>query len=269
MTLLTQTLWMVRWAIVPVAIVLVLRYLNGRRVGEHPQCVRCGYDLFGLPPESHRCPECGSDLRVAGSSVVGRRIRRVGMAGTVAILAVAAWMGTWTAERAIHNHLGEVARRPIALMRAISAGDAETVAALLKADPRLAINRNSSHTPLQWAAVCNQPQIVRLLLDNGATADVNVILGERSALGFAADRGAVGIIKMLVAAGADPNLRDANRRTALHSEAPVAAEAVQALIAAGADPNLTDNHGRTPLHMAAASGRPPAIQALIKKGGAG
>ena len=31
-----------------------------------PTCIRCGYDLRGLPDESPRCPECGSNRPTAG-----------------------------------------------------------------------------------------------------------------------------------------------------------------------------------------------------------
>ena len=36
--------------------------LRGRRVGDHPYCRRCGFDLFGKPPGSTVCSECGADL---------------------------------------------------------------------------------------------------------------------------------------------------------------------------------------------------------------
>ncbi len=31
-------------------------------------CVKCGYWLRGLPDDSHRCPECGTDIRGAGTA---------------------------------------------------------------------------------------------------------------------------------------------------------------------------------------------------------
>jgi len=35
--------------------------LRGRRVGEHPYCKKCGFDLTGKPDASTRCAECGPD----------------------------------------------------------------------------------------------------------------------------------------------------------------------------------------------------------------
>ena len=50
---------------------------KGRRVGDHPHCRHCGFDLFGKPPESTRCSECGTDVANPQSVVVGvRQVRR-------------------------------------------------------------------------------------------------------------------------------------------------------------------------------------------------
>jgi len=35
-----------------VGLALLLFGLRGRRVGDHPHCWRCGFDLFGKPAES-------------------------------------------------------------------------------------------------------------------------------------------------------------------------------------------------------------------------
>ena len=40
---------------------LLRRGLRGRRVGAHPVCGKCGFDLFGLPADQAKCPECGND----------------------------------------------------------------------------------------------------------------------------------------------------------------------------------------------------------------
>ncbi len=75
-------------------------------------------------------------------------------------------------------------------------------------------------------------------------------------------------IRLCLAAGADPNLQDKERRTPLH-RAP-SAEAVRLLLAAGADPNVQDDWGETPLYRAPsaeatrlllAAGADPTVQA--------
>jgi hypothetical protein len=52
---------------------------KGRRVGDHPHCRKCGFDLFGKPPDSTRCGECGADLADDRSMVTGIRQTRRGL----------------------------------------------------------------------------------------------------------------------------------------------------------------------------------------------
>ena len=60
---------------------------RGRRVGSHPTCRRCGYDLRGKPVGSGACPECGSGLAGSGATRVGRRVtRRYWLAGSLVLL---------------------------------------------------------------------------------------------------------------------------------------------------------------------------------------
>ena len=60
---------------------LVAVGVRGRRVGDHPHCRRCGFDLHGLPVGFGRCPECGATVETAGGLIgsatrTGRRERR-------------------------------------------------------------------------------------------------------------------------------------------------------------------------------------------------
>src|SRR5688500_393196 len=64
------------------AILALVRAWRGRRLGDHPHCARCDFDLFGLPPGQQRCPECGAGLAAVGARRTGvRRPRPVAMAG--------------------------------------------------------------------------------------------------------------------------------------------------------------------------------------------
>src|SRR5438105_668743 len=65
--------------VVLVGATILLKGLKGRRVGDHPICARCGYDLFGKPEESKVCPECGADLCEKKAVVIGWRQKRAGM----------------------------------------------------------------------------------------------------------------------------------------------------------------------------------------------
>jgi hypothetical protein len=53
--------------------IIFWRGWHGRRVGVHPFCRRCGFDLFGKPADSTACPECGAHLASRRATVVGVR----------------------------------------------------------------------------------------------------------------------------------------------------------------------------------------------------
>ena len=63
-------------AVTLVGIVLALVGWRGRRVGDHPYCRRCGFDLFGRARGSIVCSECGAELHRGGAVVVGVRTPR-------------------------------------------------------------------------------------------------------------------------------------------------------------------------------------------------
>jgi predicted RNA-binding Zn-ribbon protein involved in translation (DUF1610 family) len=52
---------------------------RGRRIDDHPVCVRCKFDLTGRPADSYKCPECGSNLHVRSAIEIGNRQRREGL----------------------------------------------------------------------------------------------------------------------------------------------------------------------------------------------
>lgn len=70
-----------------VGLVLVLRGLLGRRIGEEPRCRRCGFDLTGSEG-SERCAECGAALLTPRAIRHGLRRRRW-LAAAVGALLVA------------------------------------------------------------------------------------------------------------------------------------------------------------------------------------
>lgn len=67
---------------------LLFTGLRGRRVGDHPFCRRCGFDLTGRPATSVLCSECGADLDARHAIVVGVHERRRGplLAGAFAAI---------------------------------------------------------------------------------------------------------------------------------------------------------------------------------------
>jgi hypothetical protein len=61
--------------VVLAGLALIALGVRGRRVGDHPYCRLCGFDLFGKPETSTVCSECGSNLVARRAVVIGVRRR--------------------------------------------------------------------------------------------------------------------------------------------------------------------------------------------------
>lgn len=59
-------------------LMLLITGVRGYRIGDHPICHRCGFDLFGLPSGVSICSECGSDVSQPNSIRIGHRKRQPG-----------------------------------------------------------------------------------------------------------------------------------------------------------------------------------------------
>ena len=75
-------------------LVLLVRGLRGRRVGDEPRCRECGYNLTGIT--SSRCPECGGTINEAEVVFGVRRRRRFSLAlgavlSGIAVLGLGLW----------------------------------------------------------------------------------------------------------------------------------------------------------------------------------
>ena len=73
-------------------------------------------------------------------------------------------------------------------------------------------------------------------------------------------------IKLLLGAGADPNMKWANGMTPLHFAVNYDYRAIKMLLDAGALPNIANQNGETPLHMAVESGHVECAKVLLKYG---
>lgn len=107
---------------------------------------------------------------------------------------------------------------------------------------------------------------MELLLQAGA--NVNADSMGQTPLHIAASKGNSAIVRALLAAGADPNLRDsALQHSALHTACLGGSAAVcKDLLQFGADVNARAKHGWTPLHRAAAKGHTDICQVLVGHG---
>lgn len=116
------------------------------------------------------------------------------------------------------------------------------------------VNQPDSETVtlLHWAAINNRRDIVRYFLDKGATVDA--IGGELNAtpLHWATRQGHLNSVVLLMNAGADPNIRDAEGCSCIHLAAQFGHTALVAyFIARGVNPDLQDRSGMTALMWAA------------------
>ncbi len=94
--------------------------------------------------------------------------------------------------------------------------------------------------------------------------DVNAGDGGRMALMKAVEKNNLPLIRCLIAAGADPEARDRDGDTALHTAANWKhLEALRLLDAYGACPNTVNQKGFSPLSQAVASGQRAVVEALL------
>uniref|UniRef100_A0A0G4F3G6 Uncharacterized protein n=1 Tax=Chromera velia CCMP2878 TaxID=1169474 RepID=A0A0G4F3G6_9ALVE len=98
-------------------------------------------------------------------------------------------------------------------------------------------------------------------------SDMDGVVHGRTALGAAAESGHLVAVWLLLRAGADIDVKDATRETALHRACRAhKVDVAKFLLVWGADPNLTGRYGKTLLHIASTHGLVDLMSALLKKG---
>jgi ankyrin repeat protein len=151
------------------------------------------------------------------------------------------------------------------VFEASALGDLETVRRLVEGD-RSFVNAFAADGfyPLGLAAYFGHPAIVEFLLKNGADVTLAARNAQKvTALHAGASRGGAEIVKMLLEAGADPNVTQERGFVALHSAAANGNAAVVALLLKhGARADAKSDDGKRPEDVAAASGHKDVAEML-------
>lgn len=126
---------------------------------------------------------------------------------------------------------------------------------LLKAGVDVDGRAGEALTPLHFAARFDCPPCARELIGAGAKVDLSDNHGWTPI--FEANRE---LLPILIAAGAEINLRDPEGNVPLHRNPN------PEFIAAGIDVNVKNNAGLTPLHFAALAGNNSSIEMLVSHG---
>lgn len=162
----------------------------------------------------------------------------------------------------------------VLMEKAISSGDVRLVQSLLEkgADPNeiLHLGEGIEFTPLQLAVSKNRPAIVRYLVQNGA--DVNKARINWTPLIMACQAKSEEVVSILLSAGADVNLRTGGAAHERGETALMAAATsghlgiVRSVLAAGADCKVQTPKGRNVLSDACEKGNLDVIKLLVKAG---
>jgi hypothetical protein len=123
--------------------------------------------------------------------------------------------------------------------------------------------------PLYYAARFGLLSVVNMILAVEGTANLETVGGRRDStpLHVACHYGQTAVVKVLLAAGANPRAVNSKGRTGLLTAAENGeTEIVRMLLAAGADPNHRTAAGSTALYLAIVNFENPCVQVLIEAG---
>src|SRR5262245_1516108 len=164
--------------------------------------------------------------------------------------------------------LAGAARSSSPVADAAMRGDREALRTLLKQGADVNAAQGDGMTALHYAADRGDVAMVEMLVYAGASVGAMTRIGQYTPLHVASQAGSVAVVRALLKAGASATARTSTTGvTPLHLAAAAgSAEIVNLLLDAGADPNARDaDWGQTPLIYAASLNRADAIKALLAK----
>lgn len=153
------------------------------------------------------------------------------------------------------------------LVNAVKSGDKTQIATLLRAKVDVNASQPGGSTALAWAAERADNETAKLLLSAGARPDIANDYGE-SPLTLACANSDAALVKTLLDAGANAKASRSNGETALMICASTGnVDAVSLLLAKGADVAAVDqDKGQNALMWAAAEGRASVVKVLAQHG---
>lgn len=120
-------------------------------------------------------------------------------------------------------------------------------------------------TALQLALRLDSEEICGLLLSSGASANVSADQDDNTLLHQASRQNQVGIVRVLLAAGADTEASNADGLTSLHCAAELGhLDPARLLVEAGCNLNRANLKGRSPLMTAALHGHLEIVELLVE-----
>lgn len=209
-------------------------------------------------------------MPVAGSHTSLRTGARITRAARVMAIGLIALAGTACAGQGANVDAHQVFSdtRVADLATAAVAGHAAQVRAAVAAGADINAHGDKGVTPLEWAMLNRSPEAFRTLLDAGADPNEPAVGGDPVIL-MAAKANDPVYLKLLLAHHVDPSAaRGRSDQTPLmaailnaNTDAPF-----KLLLAAGADPNVANRLGDTALHIAATGGTYAQVLALLEAG---
>src|SRR5215475_5916501 len=151
------------------------------------------------------------------------------------------------------------------LMHAAAFGNSQTLKLLLDGGADVNAHNDFGATALLWAA--RNPDKARLLIERGADVNAQSKQGRTPLMIASLRRGGSAVVGLMLAKGADVNLKDSRNFTALALAANAGdAETVNLLLAKGADPNIPSRTGATANNRASDAKEAKVLQLLLEKG---
>ncbi|RNA05436.1 SH3 and multiple ankyrin repeat domains 3-like isoform X3, partial [Brachionus plicatilis] len=162
-----------------------------------------------------------------------------------------------------HTDLGET---PLSV--AVGLGEPKaTIMALYNGGAHLDFRSRDSLTPMHRAALVGNDKAVKTLLDLGAYADVADHRALTPLFHAVLNASPVATIEHLLAAGANPTVKDDNNWQQVHHACKLGlADHLDHLVYYGCDLNAANNSGNTPLHLCAVHNQQSCARVLLVRG---